>query len=552
MKNPLVYALLLVATVAGGPAFSQERPSTSHQAGAAKDHQDAYGEQLGTVRFPVSCNEAARQQAQRALALLHHMTYEGARATFAAVTEADPDCAMGYWGQAMSFIHPLWSDPPSKADFERGQALVHEAKDRGQKTERERAYIAAVEAYYAPGQNRDEKANLASFEARWQKVYEQFPDDPEAACFYALAHMATADPADKSYTKQKRAAEIAEQVRARIPDHPGAHHYIIHADDYPPLAEEALDVARSYGEIAPEIPHALHMPSHIFTRLGLWQESIAMNQRSAAAALKHPVDEKISLHHPHALDYLAYAYLQRAEDAKAKDVLNTVKSIEGTIQAHVATAYTFAAVPARFALERQQWAEAAALEPRAPSTYGWNTFPAMEAITHFARALGAARSGKAPVARQALDTLTALHQQAAETSAYWAKQIEIQRLAAQAWLTYQEGKPEEALHTMRQAAEMEAATEKHPVTPGEILPARELLADMLLARGIYEEAQTQYLAALERSPNRFNSLYGAGRAAELGGDGDKAALYYRKLVEVTAADAKRERLQQAKTFLATH
>jgi tetratricopeptide (TPR) repeat protein len=311
-------------------------------------------------------------------------------------------------------------------------------------------------------------------------------------------------------------------------------------------------VARSYGEIAPEIPHALHMPSHIFTRLGLWQESIVMNQRSAAAALEHPAGEKISLHYPHALDYLAYAYLQRAEDAKAKDVLNTVKSIEGTIQAHVATAYTFAAVPARFALERQQWAEAAALEPRAPSTYGWNTFPAMEAITHFARALGAARSGKAPVARQALDTLTALHQQAAETSAYWAKQIEIQRLAAQAWLTYQEGKPEEALHTMRQAAEMEAATEKHPVTPGEILPARELLADMLLARGIYEEAQTQYLAALERSPNRFNSLYGAGRAAELGGDGDKAALYYRKLVEVTAADAKRERLQQAKTFLATH
>jgi tetratricopeptide (TPR) repeat protein len=553
MKTTLVSGLLIVVTAfASGPAFGNGKQLTSGEADAAKVQQNGYGGQLGTVRFPVSCTEAARQQAERGLALLHHMTYEGARATFATATETDPDCAMGYWGQAMSFIHPLWSDPPSKVEFEKGQALAQEAKTRGQKSDWEQAYIAAVEAYYAPGRNRDEKTNLARFEKAWQQVYKQFPKDPEAACFYALAHMAMADPADKSYTKQKQAADIAEQVQSRIPDHPGAHHYIIHAYDYPPLAEDALEVARSYGEIAPEVPHALHMPSHIFTRLGLWQESIAMNQRSAAAALKHPADDKISLHHPHALDYLAYAYLQRAEDDEAQDILNKIESVDGPIQAHLATAYTFAAVPARFALERHQWDDAAELEPRTPSTFEWDQFPAMEAIAHFARALGAARSGHEEVARQAIDTLSSLRDQTAKTSAYWAKQIDIQRLAAQAWLTYQQGNQEAAVNTMRQAAEMEAATEKHPVTPGEILPARELLGDMLLASGRYEEAQTQYLAALERSPNRFNSLYGAARAAEQGGDANKAALYYRKLVEVTAADAKRERLQQAKTFLANN
>jgi tetratricopeptide (TPR) repeat protein len=464
---------------------------------------------------------------ERGLALLHHMTYEDSRAAFARAIESDPDCAMAHWGQAMTLIHPLWSDPPSEAGFKRGQALVSEAKTRGKKTKRERAYIAAVEAYYAEGWNRDETANLASFEEGWEKVYRQFPKDLEAACFYALAHMATADPADKVYTKQKRAGALAAKVLAQAPDHPGAHHYTIHAYDYPALAEEALEAARSYGKIAPEIPHALHMPTHIFTRLGFWQESITMNKRSAAAALKHPVGEAISLHHPHALDYLAYAYLQRAEDQKAKQVLDTLTALKG-----------------------QEWTDAASLEPRTPSNYPWDRFPAMEAITHFARALGAARSGNGQGAAQALEKLAALRERAAETSAYWAKQVEIQRLSAMAWLEYEEGEHEKALNIMRRAAELEASTEKHPVTPGEILPARELLADMLLDMGRHKEAQTEYEAALERSANRFNSLYGAGRAAELGGNKRKAAFYYKKLVEMTANDTERERLQQVRTLLA--
>ena len=518
--------------------------------GAAARVTDDYGGKLGTVHFSVSCNEPAQKLMERGVALMHSMTYTSARRVFEAASAADPKCAMAYWGQSMSLIHPLWSDPLSEAEFKRGKALVNEAKTRGERTERERAYIAALEAYYAPGWNRVETANLASFEKGWEKVYLQFPKDLEAACFYALAHMAMADPEDKTYAKQRRAGAIAEKVRAQVPDHPGAHHYIIHAYDYPVLAEKALPAARSYGKIAPEVPHALHMPTHIFTRLGFWQESITMNKRSAVAALKHPAGDAISLHYLHALDYLAYAYLQRVEDQKAKQVLATLEALQGPLQPHTASAYTLAVVPARLALERQKWADAVSLVPRTPSSYPWDRYPAMEAITHFARALGAARSGDAQTARQALDILAALRERTAETSAYWAKQVEIQRLSAVAWLTYEEGKKEEALDIMRRAAEMEASTEKHPVTPGEVLPAGELLADMLLQMGRYKEAQAEYEATLERSANRFNSLYGAGRAAELAGDNKETRMYYQRLFDLASeADTQRPRLQHARRFL---
>jgi tetratricopeptide (TPR) repeat protein len=546
MKTILAHGGLLVAAVLlVSPAHGREAANTAHPR-AVEAQGTTYGEELGTVRLPGACSDAARRHASRGLALLHHMTYEGARAAFTAATEADPDCAMGYWGRAMSYIHPLWSDPPSESDFEKGRALVNEALAK-KKTAREEAYISAVEAYYAPGWSRDEEANLAGFEEGWRRARERFPEDPEAATFYALAHMATADPADKSYAKQKQAAKIAREVLRRIPDHPGAHHYTVHAYDYPPLAEKALPVARSYGKIAPAVPHALHMPSHIFTRLGLWQKSIAMNSRSAEAALKHPAGDKVSLHYPHALDYLAYAYLQRADDRKAEEILETIKNLEGPFQPHPASAYAFAAIPARAALERQHWTEAARLEPRQPENFPWDRYPAMEAMTHFARALGSARSGDMQAAREALGELVSLREQAAASSAYWANQVEIQLMTARAWLEYAEGRQEQALERMRRAAEEEADTEKHPITPGEVLPARELLADMLLDMGRHQEAHEQYLQALERSPNRFNSLYGAGRAAELAGDDTRAAEYYRKLVDTAAADAQRKRLKHAES-----
>jgi tetratricopeptide (TPR) repeat protein len=517
---------------------------------ASKIQIDTYGDQLGTVQFPMSCSDEAKPLVERGVALLHHMTYDGAKAAFAVATQTDPDCAMGYWGQAMTYIHPLWSDAPSKEDFKRSQALVGEARARGQKTDRENAYIAAVEAYYEKGWNKNETANLQSFEAGWENVYRRFPQDIEAACFYALAHMATASPADKTYTKQKQAGTIAEKVLTQVSDHPGAHHYVIHAYDYPPLASKALNAAHSYGKIAPDIPHALHMPTHIFTRVGLWQESIIMNKRSAAAALKHPAGSEVSLHYPHALDYLVYAYLQQADDHKARQVMEDFFNKDGSFQTHIAASYSFTAIPARFALERQQWSEAAVLEPRLPKNYPIESFPAMEAITYFAKALGAARSNNLKVAKQALEKLTALHNKAEKISAYWAKQIEIQRLSVTAWIEFQEGRKIEALKIMQKAAELESSTEKHPVTPGEILPARELFADMLLDMGRYREAKTEYETTLKRSPNRFNSLYGAGLAAELGGNKSGAVLYYKKIVEITkTVKTDREQLKQAKLYL---
>lgn len=550
MNKSALYALLYITGVFfTGFVFAQNEQSVAQIVHAAKTQNDTYGKELGTVHFPVSCNEAARQHANKGLALLHHMTYAGAREAFVAATQADADCAMGYWGQAMSFIHPMWSDLPSESEFKQGQALVALARDRGQKSAWEQAYIRAVAAYYTEGRKLDEKANIASFEKAWHEVYNKFPEDTEAASFYALTHMSTVSEDKQGYVKQEHAAEIAKQVLARMPDHPGAHHYIIHAYDSPALAEKALVVARRYGEITSNVPHALHMPSHIFTRLGLWQESIVMNQRAATAALASPVDHTLSLHYFHALDYLAYAYLQRADDAKAAQVLHSIQSLNMQAQIHAASAYTLAAVPARLVLERKQWIAASELELGIPHDFPWEQFPATKAITHFARALGAAKIGNEPVARKALDQLTVLQNQVGEVSESGARQIEIQRLSAQAWLIYQQDKPEQALEIMRKAAEMEAESEKNPVTPGAILPAGELLGDMYLALGKYQQAQAAYLSKLTRSPNRFNSLYGVAHSAELAGDHKKAKLYYKKLVDVAANDSVREELLQAKAYL---
>ena len=551
MRTIYRYGLfLVVSTLLTALVISQNANLTSSVAETSELQKDNYGDQLGTVQFPTSCSEEAKRQVEMGVALLHHMTYGGARIAFGVASRIDPECAMSYWGQAMTYIHPLWSDAPSKEDFERGLTLVAEARNRGRKTDRENAYIAAVAAYYEKGWNKNETANLQSFEAGWENVNRRYPEDIEAASFYALALMATANPGDKTYEKQKKAGTIAEKVLSQVPDHPGAHHYMIHAYDYPSLAPKALDAAHRYGEIAPDIPHALHMPTHIFTRVGLWQESIIMNRRSAEAALKHPAGSEISLHYPHALDYLMYAYLQQGDDQKAMQVMEELSTPDDAFQTHIAASYSFTAIPARYALERQQWTEAAALEPRLPKNYPIEKFPAMDATTYFTKALGAARSGNLTVAKQALEKLAALQEKSENSSAYWAKQVEIQRLSAMAWLMYQEDRKDEALEIMQKAAELESSTEKHPVTPGEILPARELLADMLLEMGRYQEAQVEYEAALERSANRFNSLYGAGLAAELSNNKSQAVSYYEKLVEITKnVNTDRKQLKHAKLYL---
>jgi len=510
---------------------------------------DASGSPLGAVQLLGSCADDAAVHLGRGLALLHSMTYEESEEAFASATKADPECAMGYWGQAMTIVHPLWSEPPSEARFERGLTLLEQARARAQ-TEREMAYVEAMVGYFQAGRGESERPNLLEYESGWRAFHEKYPQDPEGTAFYALAQLSTVDPGDKTFAKQRAAGAMAEQVLAQIPDHPGGHHYVIHSYDNPVLSELAVEVARSYGKIAPEVPHALHMPTHTFTRLGLWQESIDWNRRSADAALKHPVGEEISLHYFHALDYLAYAYLQRAEDGRAIEVLVELEGIKPPYQAHLASAYAFAAVPARLALERHMWAAAADLEPGWPAAYPWETAPAMQAITYFARALGAARSGRLEQARGDLERLGSIKEQVAAQSGYWGTQVEIQRLSALAWLQLAEGPADQALATMRAAAELEASTEKHPVTPGEVLPARELTADMLLELRRPEAALVEYQAALERSPRRFNSLFGAGRAAELSGDAEVATDYYEALLDVTAkADTERKRLRHAQAYL---
>lgn len=524
----------------------------SKQVEAPKEEPRSEEPKLGTVNFPVSCTKEAAKHITRGVALLHHMTYGGSNKEFQTATTLDPQCAIGYWGQAMTGIHPLWSDKPTQQTFNTGKSLLDKALLSANKTERENDYIAAAQQYYTPGWTTDEKANLKSFEKGWEAVYMKYPDDLEARSFYALSYLAGADPQDKSYEIQLRTGQLLERVLYEVPNHPGAHHYTIHAFDYPPLAEKALKVAYNYGNIAPDIPHALHMPTHIFTRLGLWDDSIEMNKRSAAAALKHPASGAISLHYLHALDYLAYSYLQKGQDLKAQDVLNEIVSLQGSIQKHVVSSYTLASVSARIALERHNWEKASRVKAIEPGNYPLRSHPAMFAITHFARAMGAANSGKDEIAKQEIAILDELKNKEAKSSAYWAKQIEIQLLCAVAWLTYNQGLQTQGLNVMKKAADLESTTDKHPITPGEILPARELYGDMLFESKSYADALKQYEKALIRSPNRFNSLYGAARAAELAGDVGKAQWYYSKFVELTKeAEIGLDKIENAKSYLAS-
>jgi hypothetical protein len=521
---------------------------------AHEGHQPPVGspEQLGTVHFPVSCNAAAQQEFERGVAMLHSFWFEEAGKAFSRVTETDPGCAMGYWGAAMSLYHPLW-DPPDAAALQQGWAAVEKAKSVGVQTERERAYLTAAEAFYQDAQKRDHRTRALAYAKAMEQVYLRYPEDREAAVLYALALDATALPTDKTYANQQKAGAILEKVFAEEPNHPGVAHYIIHSYDYPPLAERALSAARSYAKIAPSVPHALHMPSHIFIRLGLWPEAIQSNQASAAAAREYAArafpgsawDQQL-----HAMDYLVYAYLQQGQERAAKGVLDELHTIQKAEPESGPSAYAFTAIPARYALERRQWAEAASLTLH-PSTFPWSRYRWAEANLYFARALGAARGGDSASARHEVEKLQALHDtlvQAAQS--YWADEVEIQRRAAAAWLARAEGKSEEALTLMRSAADLEDATEKHPVTPGPIVPARELLGELLLELQEPSQALPEFESSLRASPHRLNGLSGAARAARLAGNLEKAHTYYAQLVSLCdQIDSTRAELAEARTFL---
>ena len=521
---------------------------------AAPVIDDTYGEQIGAVNFPVSCTEPAASDVLRGVALVHNMTYLGAETSFTNAIDADPQCAMAYWGLAMSYVHPLWPDAPTEAQFARGLELLTTAQGIDDMTAREAAYIEALLAYYRDGVNRTEGERLTSFEAGWKRVYEDYPEDLEATAFYALALMATARLSDQGNAIRSDAGQIAENLLTQVPEHPGAHHYIIHAYDTPSFAEQALAVARNYGKVAPDVPHALHMPTHIFTRLGLWSESIEWNSRSAAAALTGLNAEIISSEYLHALDYLVYAYLQIGADTQAAELVEQVLALQGPYgeMSRNVSAYALAAMPARFVLERRQWAEAAALQDWVPASFPWaESFAPYEALSWFAIGIGAARNGDSDGAREAALRLQRLHDQVqAAGNSYWATQIEIQRLSVNAWLAFADENADQAIKVMRQAADLEASTNKHAVTPGEILPAQELLGDMLLELDQPAAALTAYRSTLLRSPNRFNAIYGAAVAAEGSGNPVQARQYYQALTDMCAdAESDRARLAQARVRL---
>jgi hypothetical protein len=507
----------------------------------ARQAQDTHahgqpGDRLGSVHFPTSCAAGVQGEFDRGVALLHSFWFSAAVESFTKVLAADPNCVMGHWGIALSWWGNPFATARSTTSLEAGRAAADAGLAKGAGTEREKAWLTAVASLYRDSAMVDQRTRTLAYEKAMASVVERFPDDVEARIFHALALTQTALPTDKTYANQLRADEILEREFARQPEHPGLAHYIIHALDVPALAPRALDAARRYAQIAPVAPHALHMPSHTFTRVGSWQESIDANLASAAAARK----DGATAEELHALDYQAYAYLQTAQDAAARnnvaatDALASKIAVTGPGNAAPPAAghYALNAIPARFALEREAWADAAALAPRQTPT------PWADAVTHFARALGAARTGDAAAARQDIARLTTLRDAVqASGDAYWAGQVEIQRRGATAWVLLTEGKAAQALAEMREVAALEDATEKAAVTPGPIKPARELLADMLMEVNRPAEALIEYEATLAKEPHRFRATYGAARAAAATGDTRTAATHYAELLTIaTRAD----------------
>ena len=508
---------------------------------------------VGEVGFPVSCSAAAQQQFTRAVALLHSFWYEEAVKAFTGVAETDPSCAMAYWGVAMSNWYPLWY-PPSAAALKAGSDAVAKAQSIDAKTDRERDYIDAIATFYRDSDKLDNRTRSVAYEKAMQQVYSRYPDDREAGVFYALALNATALPTDKTYANQEKAAKILQRVFAEQPNHPGAAHYLIHSYDSAPLANLGLPAAICYADIAPSVPHALHMPSHIFTRVGQWQNSIDSNRASADAGQNYAAkvfgpgvvwDQTL-----HAMDYLEYSYLQTGQDGEAKRVLDQLMSYQKAIPSSLAAAYAIAAIPARYAVERQNWAEAATLpEPR--TTSPGNEYPWTAPMITYARALGAAHTGDFAGAQAEIGKLEAARD-ALTQNTYWAGQVDVEARSASAVLAQAQGRKDEALTLMRSAANLEDASDKHPVTPGSIVPARELLGDMLLEANQPAEALAEYERSLNSAPNRFHGLAGAAAASERAGDAAKAKLYREKLVQVAAADSDRPELLTAKRFLAEH
>ena len=478
------------------------------------------GEVFGSVSFSATVPSTLQKDFNMAIALVHSFEYDEAEKMFAKVIDKAPGCAMAYWGVAMSNFHPLWA-PSSTAELQKGAQAIEMARSIKDKTKRESDYIEAIAKYFEDADRSDHRSRVLEFEKAMEDVYRSYPDDKEAAVFYALALNAAVDPADKTYTRQQKAFVLLEPIFQQQPLHPGIAHYIIHNMDYPGLAESALPAARKYASIAPASAHAQHMPSHIFTRLGLWDECIKSNLVSVSSAQCYAEKANIKGHWDeelHGLDYLVYGYLQKKDDASAKQQLDYLESINEVYPANFKVAYAFAAIPARYALERKDWKMAAALQLH-PTGFQWKEFPWQEAIIHFAKVLGNAQMNKLEEAEKELALLRTLHQSLGKqkNKAAEAAHLEVQIKTSEAWIELKKGNTQKARELMTAAADQEDAMEKHPVTPGSVLPARELLGEMLLELNEPALAVEAFEKDLKINPNRRNGIAGLAMAKQKAG-----------------------------------
>ena len=511
--------------------------------------------QFGELKFSLSCNYETREAFDLAVALLHSFQYAEAEKAFVKVIDADPNCPMAYWGVAMSIYHAAWF-PPTKEDLIKGAQILAVAKELAM-DEKQRDYINAIDAFYTDWENLDHKERAKRFENKMEQIYLKYPEDMEAAIFYTLALFSTRDRVGKEYKNEQKAGKILESLLASNPNHPGIAHYIIHNYDNPVLAQKGLETARKYAKIAPSSSHAQHMPSHIFTRLGIWEESIQSNLLSAessrcytqAAALSGAYFEEL-----HATDYLVYAYLQKGDNFNAEKQYEQIKELKTFYPSNITAAiYPVTAIPARLALENNNWERAANLE-MPEINLNWEEFPWQKAIHHFAKALGAAHTKDFILAEEELKVLKELHQnllaQNDRTKSIQVKQVEIQIKTTQAWLEFIKGDKENGLLLMQEAVEIEGETSKHPVTPGDVLPAIELLGDMLLALNRPKDALVAYEENLKKHPERFKGIYGAAIAAKQSGNQEKADHYYRQLIELSKnSNSTRPEIVEAKKFI---
>lgn len=513
-------------------------------ASAAWGHGDGKTpEQLGKVSFATSCAPSVQAPFTRAVALLHSFWFKEGEKAFREVLAQDPQCAIATWGIAAILIDNTFAGNATPESALKAKDAIDRGRAIGAKTERERMYIEAVAQYWQDFAERSHGARMKTLSDAFEQLAARFPDDDEAQIFSAIYLTATQAPNDATYAATLKSAAVLERQMAKHPEHPGVAHYLIHSYDYPPIAAKGLTAARRYSEIAASAPHALHMPSHIFTRVGAWQDSVVSNRRSADVAK----EDQSPSDWLHALDYMVYANLQLARDADVVANIAEAKTVPNLNPAAMPIGYAMAAMPARYSVERGMWQDAAALEPRS------SRFAFADAMVWYAKSLGAARSGNFEAAEQSAKVLgdTALALKAAKDN-YWAAEVGVQHLSTLAWIAFGRGNKEAALAQMRIAADIEDASGKHPVSPGRLIPARELLADMLMQNGNPAEALAQYERSQINDPNRLRSLYGAGLAAAQSNNRERAKYFYARVAELVGPSEVRPEFKQVREYLASN